>query len=61
MSADLPRWMMFGDPSVICERIEEMEQSKAKRDEQSRRGRGKFGIEQLREVFDESQHEKGKQ
>lgn len=58
---ELPRWMMFGDPSVICERIEEMEQSKAKRDEQSRRGRGKFGIEQLREMFEENKVEKGEQ
>lgn len=50
---ELPRWMMFGDPSVICERIEEMEQAKVKREAQ-RRGRGKFGIEDLRKLFEES-------
>lgn len=57
MSADLPRWMMFGDPSVICERIEEMEQARARREAQ-KRGRGKFALEQLRELFDETQREK---
>ena len=49
--------MMFGDPSVICERIEEMEQARARREAQ-KRGRGKFALEQLRELFDEARREK---
>lgn len=53
---ELPRWMMFGDPSVICERIEEMEQARARREAQ-KRGRGKFALEQLRELFDEAQRD----
>jgi len=57
MKPDLPRWMTFGDPSVICERIEEMEQARAQREAQ-KRGRGKFALEQLRELFDETQREK---
>lgn len=54
---ELPRWMMFGDPSVICERLEEMEQARAKREAQ-KRGRGKFALEQLREMFEDSKTEK---
>ena len=58
MSRDLPRWLTFGDPSRICERIEEMEQARARREAQ-KRGRGKFALEQLRELFDESEAKDG--
>lgn len=53
MSRDLPRWLTFGDPSRICERVEEMERKRAARQSQSDRGRGKHGLEQLRELFEQ--------
>lgn len=55
MTADLPRWMLYGDPSVICERIEEMEQRQAR---QKYRGKGKYDLEQLKELFEQKEKER---
>lgn len=57
MSADLPKWLTFGDPSRICERVEEMERARAIR-RKEKRGKGKFGLEDLRRVFEDSKKER---
>ena len=46
MSADLPRWMM-GDPSVVAERLEEMEQRRIERSAAGRAKAAREGIERL--------------
>ena len=53
MSRDLPRWLTFGDPSRICERVEEMERKRAVRQKQHSRGKGKHSLDQLRELFEQ--------
>ena len=57
MNRDLPRWLTFGDPSRICERVEEMEQARAMR-KKEKRGKGKFGIEDLKQLFEDSKKER---